>query len=206
MSMVNHAEMSIRLDRLEEQNRLLRRYVHILTACFVSGLALVLILVLSWPRLVTIPRSIRAQQFVLEDETGHVHAILGIKPGIPKATMVDSALERLGYRRRPLSVSGVFGPTLRFFDENDKQRMVVGSNMVTGGIPLMSMADENGLDRFVLYTMGDGSSVLEMRDSSSNRRLSLNTMKIGQAIIQIADANGQSQFLVPSPPTKNPSQ
>lgn len=191
----------IRMDRIEEENARLRLRLRWLIRGFAAVLAAMIGLGLAWPRLVSAPRSVRARQFVLEDDVGRLRAVLGVKPGIPDATPVDRVLEGLGYRMRPVSVSGVFGPTLRFFDEAGKERMALGMNALTDGIPLLGLADSNGIDRFVVYAMGDGSTVLEMRDAASRRRVGMTTTTNGQAILSINDASRRVQFVAPTAPS-----
>lgn len=194
--------MAERLDRLELANRRLSRQVRRLRRGLLLGAAALLLGLLAWPRVAAAPRSLRAQQFVLEGGDGQIRAILGMKPGLQRPGFIDDTLVRLGYRTTPASVSGVFGPTLRVFDEAGKQRVALGMNMETGGVPFLTFADPSEKDRLAVYAMHDGGTTIALRDAASRDRVRVATSGYGHGVIAIQDQERTFSFLAPTPPAK----
>lgn len=187
-----------RMDDLKRENQRLRREMQRLKWGLISGAAAMLVGLLAWPHIAGVPRSIRAEQFVLQDPAGRVRAILGSKPGLANRGWLDAFLARLGLRGRAVSVSGVFGPCLRVFDEKERQRAALGLNLETGGAPFLTFSDPAEKDRFAIYTMDDGGTTVDLRDAKANSRISLRTSAQGHGVMSIQDQAGAFRFLAPT--------
>jgi hypothetical protein len=197
MGTITVEALAERMDDMECENQRLRREMQRLKWGLNFGGTAMLVGLFAWPHIAGVPRSIRSEQFVLQDPAGRVRAILGSKPGLAKQGWLDVVLAPLGLRGRAMSVSGVFGPCLRVFDEKEGQRVALGLNMETGGMPFLTFSDPAEKDRFAIYTMDDGGTTVVLRDAQAKSRVSLSTSAQGHGVMSIQDQAGAFRFLAP---------
>ena len=193
-----------RMDDLDRENQRLRREIQHLKWGLLTGATALLVGLLACPHIAGLPRSIRAEQFVLQDPAGRTRAILGSKPGLANQGWLDAVLATLGLRSRAVSVTGVFGPCLRIFDENERQRVALGLNSQTAGVPFLTFSDPAEKDRFAIYTMDDGGTTVDLRDAAAKSRVALRTSAQGHGVISIQDQSGAFRFLAPTASSVKP--
>ena len=123
-----------RLDRLEGENRWLRRMTLML---FLGAAAMTLMGQTPQYRL---PRVLEAEEFVLRDNRGQVRATFGTAQR-PSATVLQIHNEN-GKPRTRLSVSGDGTSSLEFMDTGDRVRVVLGIR--DNGSPRVWLGNETG--------------------------------------------------------------
>lgn len=125
-------------------------------------------------------RTIRANEYFLEDENGKPRAHMSADKNGPGLSMTDEN----GKIRTMIDV-GKKGPGLAMYDENDKIRamLFVGKKGTS-----LSMNDENGEARAHMV-VGKNGPILQMDDENGNARAKMVVDKDGAGMAMM-DANG----------------
>ena len=126
---------------------------------------------------------VRANQFVLEDETGKTRARLRMSRSGPELVLCDEK----GNPRAELSVDKD-RPRLALLDEDGKGRAVLS---VSKGGASVSLSDEKGKTRASLVVLKGGPSV-NLDDEKGNTRVSLVVLKGGPSVT-LADEKGKTR-------------
>ena len=169
-----------RLEKVERQNRALRR---------VGGIALVLFAaILMMGQTPSRPHTIEAGQFIVRDDAGKIRAAL-----YSKGERVVLALQDQNEKPRAVLDLGKDGaPSLRLFDEDGKARAGL-SHRATGG-SLLTLRDSNGKSRAMFITRPDGSPGLSLMDANSKERVLLTTKKGGEPILSMMDSSAHERM------------
>jgi hypothetical protein len=156
-----------RIEKMESQLAHVRWFNHILIACIVLSLVVLLIWKTFCPEQAWAQSNgkvIRANSFVLEDENGKMRATLAMTENGPMFSLSDEnsktraalrvakdipslSLHDVDGKERASLMVGKLGPYLTLYDENDKLRadLSVGRDSSS-----LSLSDENGKERVVL--------------------------------------------------------
>jgi hypothetical protein len=76
--------------------------------------------------------------------------------------------------------------------------------MDTGGVPFLTFSDPAEKDRFAIYTLDDGGTIVVLRDAQGNSRVSLITSAQGHGVMSIKDHAGAFTFVAPTVSSSKP--
>jgi hypothetical protein len=179
-----------RLDRIERENRRLRRFGNMM---FV-GLALVLgaTAAVFWYSgrfglAGGVPENLTAHQFTIRDEQGTTRGTWGLAED---GTIRFQLSDLRGTPRVRLSLLGDGSAGLSFSDTSDKKLVVIGA------LPDQStsfvMSDHSGVPRAVLGMSSNGSSNLVFADRDGATKAGLGVDARGQGAFTLADRGGRA--------------
>ena len=202
--------LSERLERVERDNRRLRR----VGAVVVIGFASALLMAQARPNPVV--KTVQAEEFIVRDSEGKARIKLGMSDKDPRLTFLDSQGKEVtglseGFLSLPsmLMLSNEYGGSLWITGkEGNKINLDVGSNgsaeftmagkKLSGEITLTVMPNgkanlslkDNIAPRASLKLDTDGSPTLVFSDKDLKRRAWLNVRSDGRPELVLADANG----------------
>ena len=150
-----------RLEKLEKQNRTLKRVGMLVLALF--GLVLLMGQTLPGRRI------IEAEGFILRDATGKMRAALGISEGAPHLSLLDEE----GTARIFLTLAAN-KPSVWLFDAKANLRVSLATD--AGGDGILSLLDGMRKQRAVLGLFPDGSPKLELTAEGERSAVTLAAM------------------------------
>ncbi|MBT8488677.1 MAG: hypothetical protein HKN72_10930 [Gemmatimonadetes bacterium] len=172
-----------RISRLERSRRRSGWFTGALLVGLVGSIAVSSAMIFD-PSLVSSIQSestVRAQQFVLEDEDGNLRGLWQLaEDGTVRLSIHDAA----GQGRLNLAVLADGAPGVSFVDEEDRRRVVLG--LLPDQTSTLVFADGGGVARAVLGVSETGSSSLLFADAEGMSRVSLGL-----------DASGVGGFVLP---------
>lgn len=166
-----------RLDKLEKQNRTLKRVGMLVLVLF----CLVFVMGQALPG----RRIIEAEGFILRDANGKMRAALGISEGAPHLSLLDEE----GTARIFLTLAAN-KPAVWLFDAKVNPRVSLATD--AGGDGLLSLLDGMRKQRAVLGLLPDGSPKLELTAEGERSAVTLGAMsssKGSSSGLVLLDAN-----------------
>jgi len=167
-----------RLENLERELASANRRNRWLLA--VVGLAVIgLVLASTWTKTTAIaqaqgagavPKVVRANEFILEEENGKTRATLKVDKDGPKLALFDEN----GMSSASLGV-GKDAALLRLYGENGKSCVIL---CVLKDAPILALQDENGKDRAMLSVNKDEGTGLHLFDKKGQGRVTLGACKV----------------------------
>jgi len=185
--------LSARLDRLERENRRMRRAGGVLLA----GLAALVLTGQALPA--GAPRVVEAELFVLRDSGGSTRAVLHTQAdGSPSLDFRDAA-------GRPRASLGVQGDAAHFGLTGTSGKGGTFLRTQANGRPSLILADANGTRRATLFLSDDGSATLAFSDRQRASRVVLNALENGPLGLWLYDADGRLRTLLDLEPDGSPA-
>ena len=185
--------LAARVDRLERENRRLRRG----GAAALLGLAAALVMGQA-PRGGN-ARTVEAERFLLRDASGKARAELAIQPdGSPYLEFRDGA----GNARAGLGLQGETAH-LGLTDKKGKGGTILRAQ--PNGRPNITLTDEHGARRAVLFLSDGGTPTLAFSDGQRRSRVVLNMLGNGYTSLSFSDAAGRLRAALDLEPNGSPS-
>ncbi|HEY7675465.1 MAG TPA: hypothetical protein VIG69_00225 [Candidatus Methylomirabilis sp.] len=188
-----------RLERLERQNRTLRRGG--VAALALAGAAVLM------GQATPAGQTVEAEGFILRGPNGKARAELAMRGGEPRLILRDAnekeqvrlAVSADGsptltfyyndWRPNLMLKAGGVGPALTFFDKEGKTGAVLG--VYSDGSPSLAFMDRAQKTRAILGILADGSPALAFQDKAGARRTALGVLPDGSPALTFADTGGR---------------
>jgi hypothetical protein len=175
-----------RLDRVERQNRTLKR------AWTVTMLIVVALVLMGQSLPNKVPDVIVARKFALVDAKGNGRALLGFAPDNSPVLLLNRPDGSLG---ATLEVGGPQGqPVLSLYDKNGKPRSVLGVD--TDGSPGLSFSDKDGKPRLGLAVSSERSGGLVLYGNDAKPRASIGLTTSWSPFMILSDDSGKPRVVV----------
>lgn len=196
------AALAHRIDRLERENRDLRRKAPIVVVALACIVALVTTAML--PAGIRASDSVEARSFLLRGEDGRVRASLGTgDDGSARLVLQD----REGRERLKLTLLDDGSPGLTFIDREGRPRAVLG--LLSDETSTLVFADRAGKSRTAIGLSPDESSTLVFADRDGQTRAGIGLDSEGAAAFTLVEEDEapavSSAEATPDAPAQAPS-
>lgn len=176
---MSEAELVSRLERLERDNRRLRRFVFA-AAVLVAALAAIYA---TQP----VPQVVRAHSFEVIDNSGKVRAKMAVQPNGESFIQVNNEQE---HPRAALVASASGVTTIGIFDAQGQAVASLGTDAVSGS-GIISANDAGGHTRVALIAEDShGGCDLWLLGANGNKRADLTVSSSGSPAIILSDTHG----------------